>query len=65
MEKFKMDITEQISNSIRSKVLIDALPYIQKYSGKIVVVKYGGNAMTNEELKNAVMSISLISGPPP
>ncbi len=51
-----MDITEQISNSIRSKVLIDALPYIQKYSGKIVVVKYGGNAMTNEELKNAVMS---------
>lgn len=51
-----MDITEQISNSIRSKVLIDALPYIQKYSGKIVVVKYGGNAMTNEDLKNAVMS---------
>ena len=51
-----MDITEQISNSIRSKVLIDALPYIQKYSGKIVVVKYGGNAMTNEGLKNAVMS---------
>ena len=51
-----MDITGQISNSIRSKVLIDALPYIQKYSGKIVVVKYGGNAMTNEDLKNAVMS---------
>jgi acetylglutamate kinase len=37
-------------------VLIDALPYIQKYNNKIVVVKYGGNAMTNEELKQAVMS---------
>ncbi len=45
-----------ISNEIRSKILIDALPYIQRYNGKIVVVKYGGNAMTNEELKNAVMS---------
>ena len=39
---------ENISNLVRSKVLIDALPYIQKYYGKIVVVKYGGNAMTNE-----------------
>lgn len=47
---------EIISNLVRSKVLIDALPYIQKYNGKIVVVKYGGNAMTNEELKDAVMS---------
>jgi acetylglutamate kinase len=37
-------------------VLIDALPYIQKYNNKIVVIKYGGNAMTNEELKQAVMS---------
>lgn len=45
-----------ITNSIRSKVLIDALPYIQKYNNKIVVVKYGGNAMTNNELKEAVMS---------
>ena len=34
----------------------DALPYIQKYHDKIVVIKYGGNAMINEELKNAVMS---------
>lgn len=51
-----MGNTEQISNSIRSRVLIDALPYIQKYNNKIVVVKYGGNAMTNEELKDAVMS---------
>ena len=46
---------EKISNSDRSQVLIDALPYIQKYNNKIVVVKYGGNAMTNKELKNAVM----------
>lgn len=46
----------QIENNIRSKVLIDALPYIQDYNNKIVVVKYGGNAMTNEELKQAVMS---------
>ncbi len=46
----------EISNSTRSQVLIDALPYIQKYNDKIVVVKYGGNAMVNEELKEAVMS---------
>ena len=45
-----------IANEIRSQVLIDALPYIQKYNNKIVVIKYGGNAMTNEELKNDVMS---------
>lgn len=46
----------KIENEVRSKILIDALPYIQRYSGKIVVVKYGGNAMTNESLKDAVMS---------
>ncbi len=45
-----------IADDVRSKVLIDALPYIQKYNNKIVVIKYGGNAMTNEELKDAVMS---------
>ena len=45
-----------IANNIRSQVLIDALPYIQKYNNKIVVVKYGGNAMTNDDLKQAVMS---------
>lgn len=44
-----------ISNAQRAKVLVHALPYIQRYSGKIVVVKYGGNAMINEELKDAVM----------
>lgn len=47
---------EKISNALRSKVLIDALPYIQSYNNKIVVIKYGGNAMTNEELKANVMS---------
>lgn len=47
---------DEISNKVRSQVLIDALPYIQKYNKKTVVIKYGGNAMTNEELKNDVMS---------
>ena len=47
---------ENITNTEKSQILIDALPYIQKYSDKIVVVKYGGNAMTNKELKDAVMT---------
>ena len=51
-----MEIPENIPNSVRSKILIDALPHIQRYNGKIVVVNYGGNAMTNEALKQAVMS---------
>ena len=45
-----------ISNYDKAQVLIEALPYIQKYYGKTVVVKYGGNAMTNEGLRNAVIS---------
>ncbi len=45
-----------ISNNDRAKVLVQALPYIQKYAGKTIVVKYGGNAMVNEDLKDAVMS---------
>jgi acetylglutamate kinase len=44
-----------ITNSQRAEVLTQALPYIQKYYGKIVVVKYGGNAMINEDLKHQVM----------
>ena len=44
-----------ISNAQRAEVLIRALPYIQKYYNKIIVVKYGGNAMINEDLKKAVM----------
>jgi len=47
---------ENITNTEKASVLIDALPYIQKYSDKIVVIKYGGNAMTNKELKDAVMT---------
>jgi acetylglutamate kinase len=43
-------------NITRANVLIEALPYIQQYYGKVVVVKYGGNAMTDETLKQAVMS---------
>ncbi|MDR3345509.1 MAG: acetylglutamate kinase [Oscillospiraceae bacterium] len=39
----------------RAQVLMQALPYIQKYHGKIIVIKYGGNAMLSEELKQAVM----------
>ena len=46
-----MDIT----NPQRAKVLVHALPYIQEYSGKIVVIKYGGNAMISEKLKDSVM----------
>lgn len=45
-----------IENDTRASILSDALPYIQKYNNKVVVVKYGGNAMTNESLKQAVMS---------
>lgn len=47
---------DKISNYDKSQILIDALPYIQKYNNKILVIKYGGNAMTNEELKDAVMN---------
>ena len=46
---------DQFSNAERAEVLTAALPYIKKYSGKTVVVKYGGNAMINEELKQQVM----------
>ena len=45
----------EMTNAQRAEVLIHALPYIQKYYNKIIVVKYGGNAMINEELKEAVM----------
>ncbi len=45
----------KISNADRAKILVNALPYIQEYNGKIVVIKYGGNAMINETLKNSVV----------
>ncbi|MBR2311814.1 MAG: acetylglutamate kinase [Clostridia bacterium] len=45
----------EFSNSERAQVLAQALPYIRRYNGKVIVVKYGGNAMINEELKQQVM----------
>lgn len=45
----------EISNAHRAEVLTQALPYIQKYYGKIIVIKYGGNAMINDKLKEQVM----------
>ena len=48
-------MNNSFTNADRAEVLTAALPYIKKYNGKIVVVKYGGNAMVNEELKEQVM----------
>ncbi len=45
----------QLDAELKAKILVEALPYIQKYYGQTVVVKYGGNAMINEELKDAVI----------
>ena len=45
----------EYSNALRAEVLTQALPYIKMYTGKTVVIKYGGNAMINEELKQQVM----------
>ena len=46
---------KMFSNAERAEVLVQALPYIRRYTGKVVVVKYGGNAMVNEQLKQQVM----------
>ncbi len=48
-------MTNMFSNPERAEVLAQALPYIKRYNGKIVVVKYGGNAMIDEQLKQQVM----------
>lgn len=45
----------ELSNAKRAEVLTEALPYIKRYNGEIVVIKYGGNAMINEQLKQQVM----------
>ncbi len=45
----------KVTSDLKASILIQALPYIQKYYGKIIVGKYGGNAMINDELKEAVM----------
>lgn len=47
--------SNQFSNAQRAEVLTQALPYIKQYTGKVVVVKYGGNAMVNDQLKEQVM----------
>ncbi len=48
-------MTTRFSNCERAEVLVQALPYIRRYNNKTVVVKYGGNAMVNEQLKQQVM----------
>ncbi len=44
-----------LSNADRAKILVEALPYIRKYTNKVIVIKYGGNAMTSDGLKSDVM----------
>lgn len=50
-----METSNELNAEQWSKVLVEALPYFKQWCGKVVVVKYGGNAMLNEELKSAVM----------
>lgn len=45
----------ELDAEVKARILVEALPYIQKYYGQTVVVKYGGNAMINEDLKDAVI----------
>lgn len=59
VEQVKEIITQAgqaVTNAQKAQILMNALPYIKQYSGKIVVVKYGGNAMINNDLKKDVMS---------
>ena len=48
-------MVDSLANMERAEVITQVLPYIKKYTGKVVVVKYGGNAMINEQLKQQVM----------
>ena len=62
VRKRKRENDMKIDAIQKAEILSKALPFIQKYSGKIVVVKYGGNAMKNEELKqNVITDIVLLS----
>ena len=45
----------EFSAEAKASILVDALPYIQEFYGKTIVIKYGGNAMINDDLKNKVM----------
>ena len=47
--------TDHFDPNVKASVLVEALPYIQKFAGKTIVIKYGGNAMINDELKTQVM----------
>lgn len=49
-----------MNNSERAQIIAEALPYIQKFCGKVIVIKYGGNAMINPELFEAVMADVLL-----
>lgn len=54
--------TDNMDAELRANILVEALPYIQEYYGQTVVVKYGGNAMINDDLKKAVMGdVALLS----
>ena len=55
IEKGVFLLDTQLDAELKAQILVEALPYIQKYYGQTVVVKYGGNAMINEELKDAVI----------
>lgn len=55
MNLYKIDHTITTETIKKANILIEALPYIQNFYGKTVVIKYGGNAMINDELKNSVM----------
>ena len=46
---------KEVDINVKASILSNALPHIQRYYGKVVVVKYGGNAMLSEQLKDAVM----------
>ena len=48
-------MSSSISNTERAEVIAQALPYIKRYVGKTVVIKYGGSAMINDDLKHQVM----------
>lgn len=55
-------MSEEISqsNAVRAEMLTQALPYLQKYRGKVIAIKYGGNAMQSEELKRLVMGDAVL-----
>ena len=55
LKKAPVEPAERFSPADRAKILVEALPYIQEFSGKTIVIKYGGSAQINDELKASVM----------